>query len=116
MSNAMNDKNFQNVWFSAHVPQSDQGLSAGSALENVRDFAYSAFERLDKDGNGFIELTELNSIIQSGQLTERERSFVSFLINNHQEISDAFTESGRPHDGISRQDLDAYFELILKLL
>jgi Ca2+-binding EF-hand superfamily protein len=116
MSNTVDDKNFQNAWFSSHVAKADQGLTAATALENVRNFAYSAFERLDKDGNGFIELDELQSIMQSGQLSDRERSFVAFLISNHQQISESFAEGEEQHNGISRQDLNAYFELILKLM
>jgi len=116
MDSKVNDKNFQNAWYSGYVAKPSEGLTASEALTDVRNFAYAAFERLDKNGNGFIEMSELKQILQNGKLTERESSFVYFLLNNHQQISDSFAEEGASQNGISRQDLNAYFNLILQLL
>jgi hypothetical protein len=115
----VDDKGFTKAWFSPYVGKAER--TAGDALSEVRDFAYSAFDRLDKNKNGFLEISELEAALKTGSLSEREQSFIMFLLNNHEAIAESFDESaiGSPAAktaGISRQDLDAYFKLVLSLL
>ena len=86
-------------------------------IASIRDYAYGAFDRLDKDGNGFIETTELQLARQEPSLSAKEKSFISFLLNNQEAIADMVAESNPgPRLGISRDDLESYFGLITRLL
>ncbi|HEY9776561.1 MAG TPA: hypothetical protein V6C81_22555 [Planktothrix sp.] len=115
------DKGFENAWFSPYAikesgANTTESRSASEALSDVRDFAYTAFDRLDNNKNGFIELSELSSALHDTSLSEREKSFVSFLLNNHDQIAKSFNEGSANNQGISRPDLEAYFKLVLSLL
>ena len=91
------------------------GSAVQEQLEAIKLFAYKAFDKLDRDGNGFISDDELETALQSGDLLPRERNFLTFLQENHDQIADAFNEN-TISDGISRQDLEAYFDLVATLL
>ncbi|MBX9568283.1 MAG: EF-hand domain-containing protein [Candidatus Obscuribacterales bacterium] len=85
-------------------------------LAAVKEFAYRSFDQLDRDGNGFIELTELEDALENDALGNREKSFVMFLLNNLQQIAEMVHEEGDPNDGVSRQDLESYFQLLANLI
>ncbi len=87
----------------------------GDQLQEIKAFAYAAFDKIDKNANGFLSHDELESAAAGTEVTEKERSFLNFLIDNHDEISEACDE-GEGSEGISRTDLDNYFELISSLL
>jgi hypothetical protein len=99
------DPNFQNAWFST---MANDGLN--EHFNEIRTYAYLVFDSLDTNNNGYIEMEELNSALELPNMSEREKSFITFLLNNHSSITNA-----NP-DGISRKDIEAYFKLIAGLL
>jgi EF-hand domain len=83
----------------------------------IRDYAYAAFDRLDRNGNGFIERSELYAALSDQSVDAREKSFISFLLNNQEAISEMVQEEeSGPRLGLSRGDLESYFALISRLL
>jgi hypothetical protein len=113
------DSDFQNAWLSKSVTAAPAEASkkmspVQRSLEEIKQYAYEAFDRLDKNSNGFIETDELYSVLEDANTPMREKSFITFLLNNQQEISDACKEDGNlPSTGISRLDLEFYFRLII---
>ena len=113
------DSDFQNAWLSKSVTAAPAEASkkmspVQRSLEEIKQYAYEAFDRIDKNGNGFIETDELYSVLEDANTPMREKSFITFLLNNQQEISDACKEDGNlPSTGISRLDLEFYFRLII---
>lgn len=116
------DDEFQNVWFS----QSTTGAAHGGQkkvspvrqnIEEIKQFAYDAFDKLDTNNNGFIETSELYAAMEAESTPMREKSYIHFLLTNQAEIADSAQE-GSPEnkDGISRPDLDLYFRLVLSRL
>lgn len=103
------DQNYQNAWFS-------RGASSGLTehFAEIRTYAYLVFDSLDSNGNGFIELDELSAALEAPEYSEREKSFVTFLLNNHAAMSDASEQGGSK--GVSRKDIEAYFKIIEALL
>ncbi|CAN5413255.1 hypothetical protein BH11CYA1_BH11CYA1_44290 [soil metagenome] len=86
-------------------------------ITSIRDYAYKAFDRLDKDGNGFIESTELHLARLDPAMDAKEKSFIAFLLNNQEAIADMVVEDKPgPRLGISRDDLESYFGLLSRLL
>ncbi len=82
----------------------------------IRDFAYKAFDKLDKNGNGFIEQTELAYAQSVAPAGSKEKSFLTFLLNNQEAIAEMVAEDHAPQLGLSRGDLESYFALITRLL
>ncbi len=113
------DSDFQNAWMSKSVtaPSSEPAKKMSPvqrSLEEIKKYAYEAFDKLDANGNGFIETDELNAFLQDPDTPMREKSFITFLLSNQQEISEACREDGNlPQTGISRLDLEFYFRLII---
>lgn len=114
MSTDVTKNDFENAWFSNYVPQQ----TAGDAISQIKDYAYAAFDKLDKNGNGYIERDELEAWLKDASTPDREKSFITFLLNNQEAISASVHEGAGsgPKDGITRMDLDAYFKIILNLL
>jgi hypothetical protein len=103
---------FEKAWVNDYVPTG----TAADAINEVKSFAYGAFDLLDKNGNGYIETDELQAFLKDPNTAEREKSFITFLLNNQQAISDSVLEgASAPKQGISRLDLDAYFKLVLAM-
>ncbi|MBS1994322.1 MAG: hypothetical protein JSS83_27610 [Cyanobacteria bacterium SZAS LIN-3] len=112
MSQANENDDFENAWVSEYVPTG----TAADAIEQVKRYAYSAFDKLDQNGNGYIEKEELESFLKSADTPEKEKSFITFLLNNQDAISQSVLEGATsPKGGISRLDLDAYFKLVLAM-
>lgn len=105
----MTDENFENSWFTANK---NENLS--EHFEEIKSYAYLIFDRLDTNGNGFIEREELVNALESSATASRDKSFITFLLNNHENIVEASEDSSK--DGISRNDISAYFDLISSLL
>lgn len=103
----------QKSWLSSF---GENSTSIVNNLGQIREYAHLAFDRLDKDKNGFIEQSELLHAITDKELSENERSFVEFLLSNQQQIEEAADEGGAQPKGISKQDIEAYFDLIGSLL
>ncbi len=109
------DDNFDTRWL--HESTQDYQLAAVvTNLNAVKEFAYTSFDVLDLDQNGFIETNELAELIEGNSLDNREKSFVLFLLNNREQISQIDGDQHRPADGISRKDLEHYFALLANLL
>ncbi len=86
-------------------------------IKQIRDYARLAFDRLDLDKNGFIERSELFTFLQSDKVSSREKSFITFLLNNQEAIAEMVSEEkAGPESGISRDDLESYFALVINLI
>lgn len=107
------NENFDRRWL--HESTAEVNVSTIRDLVAVREFAYHSFDRLDKDGNGFIETHELTEALEKGDLSNREKSFVHFLLNNQEQIAEMQSEEVSS-TGISRKDIDSYFKLLANLL
>lgn len=107
------DDEFEKTWVMSYVPKGTVQDSIGQ----IKEYAYQAFDDLDGDKNGFIEKNELEASLKDPAKSEREKSFITFLLTNQEAISDQVHEGASgPRHGISRLDLDAYFKLILTML
>jgi hypothetical protein len=88
-------------------------------MRSIKEYAYAAFDKLDGNGNGFIEYKELEQALKDPELSDKEKSFITFLVNNRQQIASSFDEGQRSkklrEEGISRQDLQAYFSLAVTM-
>ncbi len=99
-------------WF-----QGESSASMKERFNEIKTYAYLAFDDLDKDKNGFIDEEELMTALNSSSTSQREKSFISFLLNNRQAIADSFDEGeNQDPEGISRMDLEAYFKVITQLM
>jgi hypothetical protein len=97
----------KHAWITDYLPA---GVGVADAMDEIRLFAYSTFEYMDKDSDGFIDRLELEASLGAMAPQARERSFVLFLLFHLNEIAAAFTEECITRsDGISKDDLEAYF-------
>jgi Ca2+-binding EF-hand superfamily protein len=102
------EQDSKHAWIKDYHPA---GVQALDAMDEIKAFAFGAFEALDADGDGFIDRWELEAALKNLSPLMRERSFVVFLLCHVQEIADAHQEECITRsDGISRSDLAAYFE------
>ncbi len=86
-------------------------------FDQIRLFAYEAFDKLDANDNGFIETEELYAALENPALDMREKSYVTFLLTNQKEIADSVNEGIDPtQNGISRLDIELYFKLAISRL
>lgn len=118
---AKKDSSFDNAWFSrtpaAAEPSAQKKLSPVQRnIEEIKQYAYDAFDRLDVNKNGFIEMDELAAHLNNPDVPMREKSFISFLINNHDDIEKACAEGDHSSAGISRLDIEFYFRLVISQL
>lgn len=104
--------NQNNAWFGSN--------SSGSMtyeLTRIKEFAYNTFDTLDRNGNGYLEYTELEDALTTPGRDAKEKSFIQFLLDNREAIADSFDEGEESMlDSISRNDLEAYFKLVIELL
>ncbi len=120
---AKNDPSFDNAWFSRTPAGPEPGAAAPKkvspvqrSIEEIKQYAYDAFDKLDANKNGFIEMDELAASLNDPEVPMREKSFISFLINNHDDIEKACSEGGEAKNGISRLDIEFYFRLVISQL
>lgn len=118
-SDLEDDDDFANRWFAS--VKSETGESKFNIvqqnLEAIRVYAYEAFDKLDTNGNGFIETEELYAAIDNEDIPMREKSYIMFLLTHQQEIADSQDEGVEDmRDGISRLDIEHYFKLVLARL
>lgn len=86
-------------------------------FDQIRLFAYEAFDKIDANDNGFIETEELYAALNDPKLDMREKSYVTFLLTNQKEIADSVNEGIDPtQNGISRLDIELYFKLAISRL
>lgn len=104
--------NENNAWFG-----SSSSGSMTYELTRIKDFAYKTFDTLDRNGNGYLEYTELEDALTTPGRDAMEKSFIQFLLDNREAIADSFDEGEDSMlDSISRDDLEAYFKLVIELL
>lgn len=97
----------KHAWITDYLPA---GVGVAGAMDEIRVFAYGAFDYLDKDSDGFIDRLELESALRETRPDARECSFIRFLLFHLREIAASFTEECITRsDGISRGDLEMYF-------
>lgn len=120
-SHNMDDDDFANAWLYPQASSSEASQKKPDIvqqnIEAIREYAYEAFDKLDTNGNGFIETSELYDALDDENTPMREKSYIMFLLNHQDEISDCEDE-GVPEmvDGISRMDLEHYFRIIISRL
>lgn len=85
-------------------------------LERIKDFAYNSFDKLDRNKSGFVEFKEMYAALADNVYTREEKSFITFLLANEPAIADACDEGLYVRDGISKQDIELYFRIIIDLL
>ncbi len=90
------------------------GICVKSSLNDIKVFAYGAYDSLDQDGDGFVTKAELSNGFTDPTLGWREKSFLLFLIRRLEDIAAAYAEewAAEKCDGISRVDLQEYFDQI----
>lgn len=114
------DDDFQNAWFSKAAPAAPAEKKASPLRQNFEDikaYAYEAFDKLDTNKNGFIETDELYAAMQDENTPMRDKSYIMFLLTNQSDIASSAQEGHPEHaDGISRVDLELYFRLVLSML
>lgn len=110
----VSNKGFSTGWFSTFVGDSSGVIES---LQEIKDFAYEAFDKLDVDCNGYLERDELVKALVSEKTMPAEKEFINFLLSNQEQIASAFDEQDPANrDGISRADLESYFQLIMNLI
>lgn len=111
------DDDFNNVWFSqAPLATAEKKASpVKQNMEEIKRYAYEAFDRLDTNKNGFIETDELYAAMENPDTPMRDKSYIHFLLSNHADIAASAQEGGK-EDGISRVDLELYFRVVLSRL
>ncbi len=101
-----------NSWFASTTLH-----STTYELSQIKDFAYKTFDKIDRNSNGYLEYSELEIALTTPGRDAREKHFIRFLLDNHDHIADSFDEGEQSQpDAISRQDLEAYFKLVIELL
>lgn len=106
------DSDEESSWY---AQRTTGGLRVADALDEIKSFAYRAFDELDNDGDGFISRAELETVLAGRTLASRERSFVSFLLRRLEDIESAYNEEWtHGGEGISRADIQEYFKKILR--
>jgi len=113
------DDDFQNVWFSqapVGAPAAKKSSPVKQNMEQIKKYAYDAFDSLDTNKNGFIETDELYAAMENADTPMRDKSYIMFLLTNQADIAAAAHEGGEQKDGISRIDLELYFRVVLSRL
>ncbi len=93
---------------------SQQGLRVSDTIQEVKVFAYESFDRLDKNGDGFITKEELVEALNNDRWDWREKSYICFLLRRITDIQESYEEEWqcKKVDGVSRVDIQEYFKLI----
>lgn len=109
------DEEFINFWFKPTEKSDNSNVPLHTHnIEQIREYAYEAFDKLDINGNGFIETSELYEALDDPSTSMKEKSYIMFLLTHQDEISDCEDEGVEEMvNGISRLDIDMYFRLIL---
>jgi hypothetical protein len=107
------DDELERAWVTNYVPKG----TAQDSINQIKEYAFLAFDTLDKNKNGFIERTELEAALSDAEVGPREKSFITFLLTNQNAIAEQVREDPHgPMHGISRLDLNAYFKLLLQMM
>lgn len=104
---------FDKAWVSNYVPKG----TVQDSINQIKEYAYQSFDKLDINDDGYIDRSELEAALKAAGTGDREKSFITFLLTNQESISHQVNEGSHgPNDGISRLDLEAYFKLILAMM
>jgi EF hand len=95
------------------VPSQFEPQTRGVLLE-FKEFAFSRFDELDTNKDGFLSREELLAALYQDGRSMRELSFLNFLLSRLREIAACCDEpwANRP-DAISREDLQQFFSQLL---
>lgn len=108
MANNSNSNSYDSSWYKR---QSPSGIRVADTLDEIKEFAFSTFDSLDKDKNGFISKVELQEALISKTYDWRQRSYISFLLRRIEDIADSYDEEWTSEkEGISRTDIQEYFK------
>ncbi len=108
MTGTSQQEQSQTAWL-----RTQDGINVRSSLNDIKIFAYGAYDTLDQDADGFVTKTELSNAFTDPNLGWREKSFLLFLIRRIEDIAAAYDEEwAQDQNGISRVDLQEYFEQI----
>lgn len=108
MTGTSQQEQSQTAWL-----RTQDGINVRSSLNDIKVFAYGAYDRLDQDADGFVTKAELSNGFTDPELGWREKSFLLFLIRRLDDIAAAYEEEwAEDQQGISRVDLQEYFEQI----
>ncbi len=113
--NLNKDDEFQNEWLQPPpAPAAKKSSPVQQHFEQIKAYAYGAFDKLDTNQNGFIETDELYAALNDEATPMRDKSYIMFLLTNQAEIA-ASAHEGDPEylDGISRADIELYFRLAM---
>lgn len=92
------------------------GLSIVEEMSSIQDYAYRVFDDLDTNSDGYLQWRELQAAMLSPTTNDREKKFIQFLMDNQRAISASYDEGVTPpKDGMSRNDLLAYFSMIREM-
>jgi len=86
------------------------GLCIAGTFAEIKAFAFEHFDKLDKDGDGFISRNELKASFEDQNTSQEARSYIFFLLRRIDEIQAAYNEEWGAGDGISRADIQEYFK------
>ncbi len=114
-SDLEDDDDFANRWFAPVKSETGETKLniVQQNMEAIRAYAYEAFDKIDTNGNGFIETEELYAAVDDDNIPMREKSYIMFLLTHQQEIADSQDEGVEDmRDGISRLDIEHYFKLV----
>jgi len=105
----------EHAWYETKAAQTG-GLRVADTLDEVKTFAYECFDRLDKNGDGFINRGELSEAMSDDRWDWREKSFICFLLRRITDIAESYEEEWdcKDAEGISRADIQEYFKMIRK--
>jgi serine/threonine protein kinase len=97
-------------WFAAPGALSPHVIEQ---LDEIKAFAYSSFDRIDTNGDGFISEQELQDAIMDEKTPWRQKSYLNFLLRRLGDVQSSYDEEWAPdHAGISRADIQEYFNLV----
>lgn len=101
-------------WFAAPGGRSPEIIER---LEEIKAFAYSSFDRIDANKDGFISEKELQEAIMDEDTPWRQKSYLTFLLRRLSDVQSAYTEEWAPDQpGISRSDIQEYFNIVKREL
>ncbi|HEY9734387.1 MAG TPA: serine/threonine-protein kinase [Drouetiella sp.] len=75
----------------------------------VKRFAMSSFDKLDRNRDGFLSKEELVQACIAVSPNRREHALLSFLVSNLEDIQNVANSGERRTRGVSRHDLSEYF-------
>ncbi len=95
---------------SNHLPTAAKA-NAVKAIEDLKEFVLSSFERLDANQDAFLSRYELEQALTAPGLTAKHAAFLNFLLVRLAEIGNS--HQAELPDCITKEDLNIYFAKLL---